>query len=291
MVKQRGIFARSIIIRIDQTICIGEYGETSLTRKPAFRGGGVGGEAGSPVVWPTGARYEADAVRCVVWDFDGTLAYRKGVWSGAMLDLLAKAAPSPEFGVEDLRPHLRTGFPWHTPESAHPDLDTSEKWWDALSPVFERAYLAAGVEPELARKLSPRVREAYLNPDKWRVYDDVFPTLDGLSSRGWTHLVLSNHVPELSDIAEHLRLENRICRIFNSAKTGHEKPHPEAYQGVLEVLGETEAVWMVGDSMEEDVIGAEAAGIPSVLVRRPHPGASRYSEDLLGAMAFIEGGR
>ena len=208
-----------------------------------------------------------------------------------MLDLLAEATPGLEVGVEDLRPHLRAGFPWHTPERAHPDLDTPEKWWDALNPVFEQAYLAVGVEPKLARELAPLVREAYLRPDRWQLYDDVFPALNGLSSRGWTHLVLSNHVPELSGIAGRLGLEGRILRFFNSAQTGHEKPHPEAYRGVLQTLGKAEAVWMVGDSMGADVTGAEAAGIPAVLVRRPHPGASRYSEGLLGAMDFMEGER
>jgi putative hydrolase of the HAD superfamily len=79
--------------------------------------------------------------------------------------------------------------------------------------------------------------------------------------------VLSNHVPELSEIAEYLGLRSRISRIFNSAETGHEKPHPGAYLGVLRTLKETEAVWMIGDNADADVAGAEAAGILAILVR------------------------
>ncbi len=153
-------------------------------------------------------------MRYLIWDFDGTLAYRRGLWSGAMLDVLREAAPDLRVSREDLRSHLAMGFPWHSPERAHPELDTPEKWWRALDPVFERAFLVVGVEPEAARGLAARVREAYVDPDKWQVYDDVLPALDGLSSLGWTHVVLSNHVPELSQIAGRLDLGERIRRIL-----------------------------------------------------------------------------
>ena len=102
--------------------------------------------------------------------------------------------------------------------------------------------------------------------------------------------MLSNHVPELSGLVRGLGLDGRIFRIFNSAETGHEKPHPEAYRTVLGSLVDPESVWMVGDSVRADVLGAERAGIPAVLVRRFHPDAARYSEDLLGVRAFVEGG-
>ena len=56
-----------------------------------------------------------------------------------------------------------------------------------------------------------------MDPAQWREFPDVFPALDGLSSRGWTHLVLNNHVPQ------HRReLGERVLRVFNSAETGYE---------------------------------------------------------------------
>ena len=228
-------------------------------------------------------------MRYLIWDFDGTLAYnRRGMWGGTMLHLLHQAAPGQRVSREDLSPHLQTGFPWHTPEDIHPELETPQAWWDAMTPIFERAYLAVGTGPALAEELALRVRADFVNPENWRAYDDVFPVLGELSARGWTHLVLSNHVPELPGIVVGLGLEDRIHRIFNSADTGHEKPHPEAYRSVLRTLEDAEAVWMVGDNVKADVIGAEAAGIRAVLVRRPHPDAARYSEDLLGVPAIIE---
>ena len=55
--------------------------------------------------------------------------------------------------------------------------------------------------------------------------------------------------------------------------TGHEatvlgKPSPAYYLAALEALdAEPELTWMVGDDLEADVLGAQAAGITGVLVR------------------------
>ena len=93
------------------------------------------------------------------------------------------------------------------------------------------------------------------------------PALHELSSRGWTHLILSNHVPELPEILDNLGLDGSFFRVFNSGEGGNEKPHPQAFNSVLETVVGAEAAWMVGDSLAADVRGAEAVGLPAVLVR------------------------
>jgi len=55
---------------------------------------------------------------------------------------------------------------------------------------------------------------------------------------------------------------------ISSALIGYEKPHPEAYAIGLRATGGADEVWMVGDNPVADVQGAEAAGIPAILVRR-----------------------
>ena len=44
---------------------------------------------------------------------------------------------------------------------------------------------------------------------------------------------------------------------------------------------------MIGDNVAADVLGAEAAGIPAILVRRPDPRAARYADTLAGVDAFL----
>jgi putative hydrolase of the HAD superfamily len=94
-------------------------------------------------------------------------------------------------------------------------------------------------------------------------------------------------VPELRQIVAGLGLDEVVALISCSAETGYEKPHPQAYASVLEPLGPSE-VWMVGDNVVADVLGAEALGIPAVLVRRPDPRAARYADTLAGVERFLE---
>jgi FMN phosphatase YigB (HAD superfamily) len=105
---------------------------------------------------------------------------------------------------------------------------------------------------------------------------------------GWTHLVLSNHVPELPGILHNLGLDGHLHQIFNSAESGYEKPHPRAFDAVLGAVAGAEAAWMVGDNLESDVRGAEAVGLPAILVRGPKRDAQYHCEDLHGAAGIVE---
>jgi HAD superfamily hydrolase (TIGR01549 family) len=108
-----------------------------------------------------------------------------------------------------------------------------------------------------------------------------------LSSRGWTHLILSNHVPELTRILHDLGFDGHITQIFNSAQNGYEKPHPRAFHGVLEAVTGADAAWMVGDNPEADVRGAEAVVLPAILVRGPKRGARHHCEELSGIVDIV----
>lgn len=176
-------------------------------------------------------------MRFLIWDFDGTLGYRVGRWSSA----LEEAMPGHGFEKERLSARLRSGFPWHAPEVPHPELSSPDAWWKALSPVFVRAFEAEGVDPPTARRLAVEVRRAYVDPRHWRLFDDATPALRELSSRGWAHLILSNHAPELPEILDTLGLVGQMLEVFNSAESGYEKPHPRAFDGVLETVTGAEA--------------------------------------------------
>jgi putative hydrolase of the HAD superfamily len=122
------------------------------------------------------------------------------------------------------------------------------------------------------------------------LFDDTVPTLARLSQAGWTHAILSNHVPELRQIVAGLGLEDlvavAVAVVSCSAETGYEKPHAQAFAPVLNRFSPDEA-WMVGDNVVADVLGAEAVGIPAVLVRRPDPRAARYADSLFEVEPFL----
>ncbi|MEE2657884.1 MAG: HAD family hydrolase [Candidatus Latescibacterota bacterium] len=213
-------------------------------------------------------------MRYIVWDFDGTLGWRQGGWAAAMVDALAAAASPAALTVEVLRPHIQTGFPWHHPEVVHTDVTTADQWWDRLEPVFHRAFIAAGVGVSSAADAAVRVRAHFLEPEHWRLFGDVIATLDALDTRGWSHVILSNHAPELHRIVDILGIGARFGGVFSSADLGYEKPHPRTYEAVREWIGNHPTI-MVGDNPVADVEGPGEVGIPAFLVRRePPPGSA-----------------
>lgn len=205
--------------------------------------------------------------RFVLWDFDGTLAHRPGQWSGALLETVARLEPGVVCELSQLRPHMQAGFPWHQPELAHEHLGDAEEWWAEIFPIMEKALSSIGLAPSRAAQVSREARHVYLDPSRWQVFDDAIPALQCLTAAGWSHAILSNHVPELSSLVRALGLGERFVGIYSSASLGFEKPHKMAFHRTLRELGDPEHVWMVGDSYNADIIGAEAVGIPGILVR------------------------
>jgi putative hydrolase of the HAD superfamily len=228
-------------------------------------------------------------LRLLIWDFDGTLARRRGEtgWGILLAEVLDAEEPGHGHSAETFRPHLRDGFPWHRPEVAHPELCEPEAWWASVRPVLGRAYEAAGYAPARALELADAARRLYVDPGVgWALFDDTLPELERLSQDGWTHAILSNHVPELRRIVTGLGLDDVFAAVSCSAETGYEKPHAQAFASVLDRMRPSEA-WMIGDNVVADVLGAEAVGIPAVLVRRPDARAARYADSLAGVDAFL----
>ncbi|HSH80567.1 MAG TPA: HAD family hydrolase [Herpetosiphonaceae bacterium] len=209
----------------------------------------------------------------IIWDFDGTLAERPGLWRACLVEVLDKHEPGHAIDPEQIRPFLSQGFPWHTPEVVHPDLN-EESWWEHVTALLARAYEGVGLSEHRARTLGHLAVANYLNLSRWRVYEDTIPSLHTLKEDGWKHVILSNHVPELPRIVEGLGLSALIDVTITSAATGYEKPHPEAFALARRAAGEPATIWMVGDSLRADVEGAEAVGIPAILVQREKTQAS-----------------
>lgn len=218
--------------------------------------------------------------KILIWDFDGTLAHRQGGWTGAVVDVLQKSLPTVgEANPEKVHACLQAGFPWHAPENPHPGLSADE-WWEDMQPVFARALRAGGARNGEAYLLANDVRGTYLNPTLWSCYPDTLPALEQLTERGWMHVLLTNHTPELPQLLKSLNLHAHFAQTFNSAVTGYEKPNPKAFRAVLDWAGPGAICWMIGDDFYSDILGALEIGLPGILVRRPHPDAPMYCKSL-----------
>ena len=221
--------------------------------------------------------------RLILWDFDGTLAFRTGMWRGAMIEVLDRHAPGHGVRAEALRPYMRDVFPWHRAGTAHPELSEPEAWWAPIHGVMAAAYEGVGLTAHDARRFARAARAHYVDHRHgWALFDDTLEVLGALRDEGWRHAVLSNHVPELPQLAAGLGLDGLLEAIHSSALIGYDKPHPGAFAAALDAAGRPSTVWMVGDNPVADVGGAQALGIPAVLVRGS-AGDLRHAADVIRA--------
>lgn len=229
------------------------------------------------------------AGKAILWDFDGTLAYREGLWSGCLAEVIQENEPAAGITRDDVRPLLHNGFPWHTPDRAHPELCSPEAWWEVVEELLFQACCRLGFSGEKAHAYVRETHERYIDVAGFRLFEDTLPVLTALKEQGWRHVILSNHVPELRDIVEGLRLAQLVDEVLSSAVTGYEKPNPKAFDIGREAAADPDELWMVGDNPEADVRGAEAVGIPAILVRSEDESVSRRARDLFELEAQLQG--
>ena len=119
-------------------------------------------------------------------------------------------------------------------------------------------------------------RRVMLGSLEFAPYPDVSPALRALRAAGLTLVVTSNWDCSLGDWLEPLGLLELVDGVVTSAVVGVAKPDPAPFRRALEVAGvEAGRAVHVGDSLENDVAGARAAGIRAVLLARdgePPPG-------------------
>jgi putative hydrolase of the HAD superfamily len=226
-------------------------------------------------------------IRAVVYDFHRTLALPPGgtIWRRALHDALDGLGASAE--ADELGRVLNASFPWETPleRRAHGSPEVARAFFTGL---LADAAIAGGVAPALAREAARSAYETIILPASHEPYPETRAVLDGVDALGVRQLVLSNHVWELPEICHAHGLLPPLTEVLTSARLGVEKPHPEAYAAAISAAGcAAGEILFVGDTYEADVAGPERAGMQALLVRRPHPSARRYADDLRGVLAVL----
>jgi putative hydrolase of the HAD superfamily len=144
---------------------------------------------------------------------------------------------------------------------------------DAASLADLRARSAAALRealpPAAARLPLGPLTEALLASLRFRPYPEVPEVLRALRAAGKRLVVVSNWDVSLHAVLDETGLAPLLDGVVTSAELGRAKPDPAALLRGLELAGVTarEALH-VGDSVEHDVAGAQAAGVePLLLVR------------------------
>ena len=201
-------------------------------------------------------------LRGVLFDLDDTLAdssaVEERIWNDVATLIVRR------FGGLD-REALRTRYlealHRHYPALAAGDIDM---------PTFRRIRLADALEPW--GPLEDELLEAYI-AEKARIADEMVPapgaieTVRALRRRGIRVGVLTNGASDF----QRRKLETsgvgaEVDAVAVSGELGVAKPHERAFELALDLLG-TDAgeTAMVGDSLENDVLGAMRAGLAAVV--------------------------
>jgi 2-haloalkanoic acid dehalogenase type II len=108
---------------------------------------------------------------------------------------------------------------------------------------------------------------------RFSAYPDAVPALTSLRDRGLRLVTVSNWDCSLPRVLERCGLDGLLDGTVTSAEAGARKPDPAIFAAALELAGcEPAEALHVGDTAEEDVDGARAAGIRSLLIDRDGPG-------------------
>lgn len=226
--------------------------------------------------------------KVIFWDFDGTLAYRPKMFSSSLRMVLDEHEKDHKITDESFGKCLRNGFPWHEPEKEYLHLCDPEAWWDNLCRVFERVYIMNGILPEKACVYAKEARKHITAPEHFGLYDDTLETLKYIKEKGYRNIILSNNIPELPEIAESIGLMEYVDICISSANVGFEKPNSRIFLHAIELAGNPQEAWMVGDNLKADVRGAEAVGMRAILVRKPADEPVKFfSPDLKGVIKLI----
>jgi HAD superfamily hydrolase (TIGR01509 family) len=207
------------------------------------------------------------AIEAVSFDFYNTLVHhRAGRGRGPML-------------MEYLREQGLESNPWehqvlydvferHGEEYA-PDLPARERE-DYYRRLAERLFRRLGVRapPGAAAERAARIWEL-LGPASLAVYPEVGEVLRSLRGAGLRLAVVSNWQCGLEHFCTEIGFRDRVDEVVASAEVGSAKPDAAIFVEACRRLGVPPSrVLHVGDSAVDDLEGARAAGLASLLLRR-----------------------
>jgi HAD superfamily hydrolase (TIGR01549 family) len=144
----------------------------------------------------------------------------------------------------------------------HPELEHDEEIWVAFT---ERIIRNMGGDADSAYDCAVAMTRAWERAEHFELYEDAPPVLEELRSQGLKLGLVSNTGRNLDEFIAHHRLQ--VDAALGSGAFGRTKPHPTIFRAVLERLGvEPADAAMVGDSPEDDVEGALAAGVTTAFL-------------------------
>jgi putative hydrolase of the HAD superfamily len=225
-------------------------------------------------------------MKVICWDFDGTLVYSDHLWSNSVFRALNETVINHNIVFADIRRCMATGFTWQTPFEDYSKM-TGEKWWDFMNRHFYNSYISLGIEPDLAKVATNKVRTIIKETKNYNLYPDTISALEAAREKGCKNVLLSNNYPDLIDVLDALDLTKYFDHLIISALVGYDKPRSEIFKMAKNLYPDGEYI-MVGDNPHADVEGGKAADMKTVLVHKGDCAEADYCFDDLMSVLDVE---
>src|SRR5215831_3724752 len=146
----------------------------------------------------------------------------------------------------------------------HPELEHDDEIWFRFT---ERIVRGMGGNADSAYACAVEITRGWERHENFDLYEDVEDTVAVLRAAGLRIGLVSNSSRDVAEFARHHGLD--VDAGISSFHHGHTKPHASIFRAVLDLLdvGPAEAV-MVGDTIADDIEGAQALGMRAILVDR-----------------------
>jgi HAD superfamily hydrolase (TIGR01662 family) len=146
----------------------------------------------------------------------------------------------------------------------HPDLEHDDEIWFRFT---ERIVRGMGGDADSAYDCAVEITRAWERHENFELYDDVPEVLAALRSAGLRIGLVSNSARDVREFAQHHGLD--VDAGISSFHHGRTKPHASIFRAVLDLLevDPLEAL-MVGDTIADDIEGAQALGMRAILLDR-----------------------
>jgi putative hydrolase of the HAD superfamily len=150
--------------------------------------------------------------------------------------------------------------------SALTSNEAERTWWRELAWDLFRRFGAVTAFDDCFEELYA----VFAHAEAWRVFPEVPAFLAESARRGLRLALVSNWDSRLETLCRELALTPAFKFILYSAGAGVAKPNPDIFHQALRRMGAApEEALHVGDSWDEDVLGARAAGLDAVWLQRP----------------------
>ena len=233
--------------------------------------------------------------RLVTFDCAQTLVEIPSDWSLGKLvvDAATQIGLKPPSGADKLYMKLYAGrLPEFFEINQTGDMVRAEIFWSELGLAWLHAI---GESDACAEALRDAADELLFGPksEVFKLYDDVVPCLDYLDSMGIQAAVISNWDYSLHRVLKMFGIYERFLVVKASLEEGVEKPDPRLFEIALEEAGfHASETFHVGDSHEDDFVGAKAASLRVALIDRmaeeSNPPVLKSLLDLPEAFTWID---